>query len=98
MTLRTRLILAFLALALVPIGILTWFTLDRLDRSIALWNTRGVDRALQSAHEVSRALLTRMEATVRAQAEDWALALPAEPLTTADHGDRIAGEPERPAG
>ncbi|NOT33642.1 MAG: HAMP domain-containing protein [Candidatus Eisenbacteria bacterium] len=76
MTLRSRLVLAFLALALIPLGILTFFMLDRLERSIALWNTPGVDRALQSALEVSKASVVRLESTVRAQAETWAEALP----------------------
>jgi nitrogen fixation/metabolism regulation signal transduction histidine kinase len=82
-TLRTRLFLTFVALALVPIALLTAFTLDRLSRSLRLWNTPGVDRSLESALEVSRTALTRMEATAQAQAVDWARALPPEPLTTA---------------
>jgi nitrogen fixation/metabolism regulation signal transduction histidine kinase len=82
-TLRARLFLAFVALALVPIALLTAFTLDRLGRSLALWNTPGVDQSLASALEVSKTAMTRLEATARAQAADWAVALPAEPLTTA---------------
>lgn len=83
MTLRARLFLAFVALALVPTGLLTAFTLDRLGRSLELWNTPGVDQSLESALEVSKTAMTRLEATARAQASDWALALPAESLTTA---------------
>lgn len=83
MTLRARLFLAFAALALVPTALLTAFTLDRLGRSLALWNTPGVDQSLESALEVSKTAMTRLEATARAQAADWALALPAESLTTA---------------
>ncbi|HYM80811.1 MAG TPA: ATP-binding protein [Candidatus Limnocylindria bacterium] len=83
MTLRTRLFLAFLALALVPTAILSLFTLDRLDRAIALWNPRGVELTLESALEVSKTAGARMEATAAAQAQDWALALPPESLTTA---------------
>jgi nitrogen fixation/metabolism regulation signal transduction histidine kinase len=80
-TLRTRLLLSFLALALIPTAVLSLFTLDRLGRAMELWNTPGVDRALESALETSKTSLARMEATVLAQASDWAMALPAEPLT-----------------
>ena len=83
MTLRTRLILAFIALALVPTAVLTWLTLDRLGRALELWNTPGVDRALESALEVTKASAARMEATVLTQAEDWSAALPEGPLSTA---------------
>jgi nitrogen fixation/metabolism regulation signal transduction histidine kinase len=80
-TLRARLLLTFLALALIPTAVLTLFTLDRLGRAMELWNTPGVNRALESALETSKTSLARMEATVLAQAEDWAAALPVEPLT-----------------
>jgi nitrogen fixation/metabolism regulation signal transduction histidine kinase len=82
-TLRARLFLAFVALALFPIALLTAFTLDRLARSLQFWNAPGVDQSLVSALEVSKTALARMEATARAQAQDWALALPAAPLSTA---------------
>lgn len=91
MTLRARLLIAFLALALVPIGLLTVFTLDRLERAIALWNTRAVDRSLESALEVSKTSMARMEATVLAQADDWALALPPDTLTVARRTAMRAG-------
>jgi nitrogen fixation/metabolism regulation signal transduction histidine kinase len=82
-TLRARLLLAFLALALVPTAVLTSFTLDRLGRALELWNTPGVDRALESALETGKTSLARMEATVLAQADEYAAALPHEPLTPA---------------
>lgn len=80
MSLRGRLIVAFLALALVPLAVLTLFSLDRLDRATRLWNTPPVEQALGSALDVSRVALTRMEASVRGQAERWAQALPDEPI------------------
>ena len=83
MTLRTRLFLTFVALALVPIALLTAFTLDRLSRSLQFWNTPGVDQSLESALEVSKTALSRMDATAQAQALDWARALPPAPLSTA---------------
>ncbi|TMQ69503.1 MAG: HAMP domain-containing protein [Candidatus Eisenbacteria bacterium] len=75
MTLRARLFLAFLALALVPTALLTAFTLDRLGRSLQLWNTPGVDQSLDAALEVSKTAMARLEATAHAQAADWAMAL-----------------------
>ncbi len=81
MTLRTRLLIAFLALALVPTAVLTLFTLDRLGRSLALWNAPGVARTLDAALETGKTSLARMEASVLAQADEWAEALPSEPLT-----------------
>lgn len=91
MTLRTRLLIAFLALALVPTALVTLFSLDRLQRAIALWNTRAVDQALESALEVSKTSMTRMEATVLAQADDWALALPPDSLSVARRTAMRAG-------
>lgn len=83
MTLRTRLFLAFTTLALVPIALLTAFTLDRIGRSLELWNTPGVEGSLRSSLEVSKTALARLESTARAQASDWALVLPAETLSVA---------------
>ena len=91
MTLRARLFLAFMALALVPTALLTAFTLDRLSRSLQFWNPPGVDRSLESALEVSKTALARMEATARAQALDWALVLPKAPLGTARRSAVQAG-------
>jgi nitrogen fixation/metabolism regulation signal transduction histidine kinase len=69
-TLRARLFLTFIALALTPTALLTAFTLDRLGRSLELWNTPGVDQSLESALEVSKTAMTRLEATARTQASD----------------------------
>ncbi len=91
MTLRTRLFLTFVALAMVPIALLTAFTLDRLSRSLQFWNTPGVDQSLESALEVSKTALTRMDATARAQALDWARALPPGPLSVAQRTAVRAG-------
>ena len=94
MTLRTRLILAFLALALVPLLLLTTFSLDRLDRATRLWSAPAVEHALGSALEVSKTSLHRMESAVRAQAETWAEALPDVPM---DDGRRAAVRAALPA-
>jgi nitrogen fixation/metabolism regulation signal transduction histidine kinase len=82
-SLRSRLIVAFLALALVPLALVTWFALDRLAASTRLWSTPSVEHALGSALDVSRTALTRMETSVRAEAESWSQALPDEPLDEA---------------
>jgi nitrogen fixation/metabolism regulation signal transduction histidine kinase len=90
-TLRARLFLTFVLLALFPIAVLTAFTLDRLTRSLELWNTPGVDQALESALQVSKTAYARMDATTRAQVSDWALALPPGPFTTARRSAVRAG-------
>ena len=64
MSLRARLFLALLALALLPTAVLTLFTLDQLDRSTRRWFLPGVERALESSHEVTKTALARLDATV----------------------------------
>jgi nitrogen fixation/metabolism regulation signal transduction histidine kinase len=80
-TLRTRLLLAFVGFALLPTVVFTAFTLVELERATSKAFRPGVDRALESALEVSKTSLTRMDATVLAQADDWAEALPAHVLS-----------------
>jgi nitrogen fixation/metabolism regulation signal transduction histidine kinase len=84
MSLRARLIAALLALALLPTAVFTLFTLVELDRATQGWFRPGVDRALESAQQVSRTALTRMEATVLSQAGAWARQGPATRLDPAD--------------
>lgn len=72
MTLRARLIFAFVALAVIPIAIFTVFTFDQLNRSIGRWYRPGVDLALESAVEVTKSSVARTEGTVRMQAEGFA--------------------------
>jgi len=81
-TLRARLILALLVVALVPTLVFTAFTLDQLNRAIDRWYRPGVERALGSALEVTKAAVTRLEATAAMGANDWARtwdSLPAGP-------------------
>ncbi|TMQ54653.1 MAG: HAMP domain-containing protein [Candidatus Eisenbacteria bacterium] len=88
MTLRARLTLALLALALVPTALYTAFTLDQLGRSADRWFRPGVNRALESALEVTRTTLARVEAVALAQSDALAEQFPAGPL--ADHDrDRL---------
>ena len=74
-TLRVRLLLALLALALLPTLVFTLFTLDQLSSATDRWFLPGVDHALESGLEVSRASLTRIEATALERADDWASGL-----------------------
>jgi len=84
MTLRARLTLALLALALIPTALYTAFTLDQLGRSADRWFRPGVNRALESALETTRTTLTRVEAVALAQADALAAGLAARPLTERD--------------
>lgn len=80
LTLRVRLLLALLALALLPTLAFTLFTLDQLSRATDRWYLPGVDRALEAGLEVSRAALTRIEATALERADDWAAGMGPLPL------------------
>jgi nitrogen fixation/metabolism regulation signal transduction histidine kinase len=73
-TLRVRLLIALLALALVPTAVFSVFTLDQLQRATERWFSPSVERSLEAALEVSRSSLARMEALVIAQADEWAFA------------------------
>jgi len=71
-TLRTRLFIAFLALALVPTLVFAWFTLVQLHSATARWYQSGVEHALGAAIETNRTTLTRLEATAMERADSWA--------------------------
>ena len=72
MTLRARLLIALLALALIPTAVFTAFTLDQLGRATEHWVRPGVSRALDSGVEVSKATLARLDAVAISQADAWA--------------------------
>jgi nitrogen fixation/metabolism regulation signal transduction histidine kinase len=91
MSLRTRLIAALLALALLPTAVFTLFTLVELDRATQGWFRPGVDRALESAQQVSRTALTRMETQALSQASVWAREVPAAQLDPAGRVRTRAG-------
>lgn len=84
MSLRARLVVALLALAILPTAVFTLFTLVELDRATRRWYRPGVDHALESAQQVTRTALTRMEATTLAQAEVWARSVPPARLDPPD--------------
>ena len=77
MTLRARLVVALLALALIPTAVFTLFTLDQLDRATRLWFRPGVEGALESSREVSKNALARLDAMALAGADEWATTWPA---------------------
>lgn len=87
MTLRNRLLIALLAIAVVPTLLLALLLADQLGRSTARWWQPGVDRALEEAVETSRSTLTRFESTVIARADDWASALGDPPLEAAGRAE-----------
>ncbi len=88
MTLRARLFLALLALALIPIAVFTLFTLDQLGRATEHWVRPGVSHALEAGLEVSKAALARLDAVAISQADawadDWAAGAPAGPARAAE--------------
>src|SRR5262249_28232671 len=61
-SLRTRLFIALLALALVPTLVFAWFTLVQLHAATERWYQSGVEHALGAAIETNRTTLTRVEA------------------------------------
>jgi len=92
-TLRARLLIALLALALVPTAVFTVFTLDQLGRSTEHWVRPGISRALDSGVEVSKAGLARLDAVAISQADAWA----AEWKAAGRAGPKRAGLRERVA-
>ena len=74
-SLRTRLFVAMLALALVPTLVFAWFTLVQLHSATSRWYQSGVEHALGAAIETNRTTLTRLEATAMERADSWAAKL-----------------------
>src|ERR1041385_3257523 len=76
MSLRSRLFVALLTLALAPTLVFAWFTLVQLHAATSRWYQSGVDHALEAAIETNRTPLTRLEATALERADSWAAHLP----------------------
>ena len=76
LSLRARLFLALLTLALVPTLVFAWFTLVQLHAATSRWYQSGVEHALGAAIETNRTTLTRLEATAMERADAWASKLP----------------------
>ncbi len=83
MTLRVRLLIALLALALAPTAIFAVFALDQLGRATEHWVRPGISHALDAGVEVSKSSLARLDAiaisAADAWAEEWRAAGPAGP-------------------
>jgi len=71
-TLRARLFVALLALALIPTTIFALFALDQLQRATGHWVRPGVSRALEAGVEVSKSALARLDAIAISEADRWA--------------------------
>jgi nitrogen fixation/metabolism regulation signal transduction histidine kinase len=71
-SLRARLILSLLLLALLPTAALTWFTVTQLDSAMRLWFSPEVQQTLEDAEVVGRGSLARLDAFVSAGVDDWA--------------------------
>jgi len=72
-SLRTRLMLALLAMALLPTLVFTLYTRYQIGVTSEWWTLPGIERALDSSLEVSRAVVARMDTEVSDQTERWAL-------------------------
>jgi nitrogen fixation/metabolism regulation signal transduction histidine kinase len=72
MSLRTRLFLALLALALVPTLVFAWFTWGQLHTATARWYQSGVEDALEAAATTNRTTLARLEANALEHVDAWA--------------------------
>ena len=71
MSLRARLILSLLLLALLPTVALTLFTATQLDSAMRLWFSPEVQQTLEDAEVVGRGSLARLDAFVSAGVDDW---------------------------
>jgi nitrogen fixation/metabolism regulation signal transduction histidine kinase len=84
LTLRARLLLTFLLFALIPTALFGAFTIEQLGRAVARWYRPGVDRSLESALEVTRASVARLESASLVHAGDVAASLGAKPVDDAE--------------
>jgi nitrogen fixation/metabolism regulation signal transduction histidine kinase len=75
-SLRTRLVLALLAMALLPTLVLTLYTRYQIGVASQWWTLPGIERALDSSLKVSRAVVARMDTEMHDQAERFALEPP----------------------
>ncbi|HTM57166.1 MAG TPA: HAMP domain-containing sensor histidine kinase [Candidatus Udaeobacter sp.] len=76
MSLRARLILALLAMALLPTLAFTLYTRYQIGIASQWWMLPGIQRTLESSIEVSRGAMVRMDAAALAQADRWAADCP----------------------
>jgi two-component system, NtrC family, nitrogen regulation sensor histidine kinase NtrY len=77
LSLRTRLTLAFVALAVIPCLALTLFVSERLTRSLALWERPGVELAVDSSVAAARSAVRVLKDHLRDTVDGVAEGLPA---------------------
>jgi nitrogen fixation/metabolism regulation signal transduction histidine kinase len=76
-SLRSRLIVALLAMAMLPTIVFTLYTRYQIGIASQWWMLPGIERTLEASLEVSRGSMTRMDAAAMAQATRWAANCPA---------------------
>ncbi len=90
MSLRARLTLWFLVLALVPTLLLSVFVLRQLVSTVEWWDSAGAEEALTSSVSVARSSLKRMETGLRLSTTPLFELTRSRPLALADGGpDRL---------
>ena len=77
MSLRARLIVALLAMALIPTLAFLLYTRYQIGVASHWWMLPGIERTLESSVEVSRGAVVRMDASAQAQSRRWAASPPA---------------------
>ncbi|MBI1798375.1 MAG: HAMP domain-containing protein [Candidatus Eisenbacteria bacterium] len=83
MSLRNRLVITLLAMALLPTLAFTLYTRYQIGVASQWWMLPGIESALEASLDVSRSAMVRMDATALAQADRWALACP-DPASAPD--------------
>lgn len=82
--LRTRLILLFLAAAVVPLGVTLWFTTSLLERSLSYASTRELDEVSRSLEKTAREFYQQSRELLKRDAADGRIA--AQPYHAKDRG------------
>jgi nitrogen fixation/metabolism regulation signal transduction histidine kinase len=80
-SLRTRLVVALLSMALLPIAAFTLYTRYQIGVASQWWMLPGVERALDASLEVSRGAMARLDASSMTEAKSLAASLPDRDLT-----------------
>lgn len=84
MSVRARLIVALLAMALIPTLAFLFYTRYQIGVASAWWTLPGIERTLESSVEVSRGAVVRMDAAALAQSKRFAALVPRGATTPED--------------
>ena len=82
MSLRARLLIALLGVGLVPSILIALLAVFQLNLAMAPWFRPGIDRALESALQITQSSIARFESTALSRSADWALRWPDNDLTS----------------